>query len=337
MSNYKPPYTITSKILSQVSDIVELLSDLNHTIQTINTPKLRKKNRIKSITGTLQIEGNSFSEKKVTNIINGVTVLGTMREISEVEGAIAAYDCLEKYNYIKEKDLLLAHSRLMIKLLNNAGTYRDSNVGIGGKEGVKHVAPPPNMVPQLMGNLFSWLKKTKEHLLVVSCIFHYEFEFIHPFSDGNGRVGRLWQTVILHHYKNIFGYIPIESVVRDNQQKYYAALELSGRTGESTPFIEFMLDVILKTLLKLQKENDKVGEKVGEKVGRNLTENQKAIIGYMMETPKISAKSLSELVGISSRKIEENIKKLKKENVIKRIGANKGGYWKVVEKRKKVT
>jgi len=329
MKTYQPPYTITSKILTQVSDIVELLSELKHTTGLLNTPKLRKKNRVKSITGTLQIEGNSFTEEKVTSVINGARVLGTVREVAEVEGAIEAYDFLEKYKYNKEKDLLLAHKKMMGKLLNNAGAYRHTNVGVGGKEGVTHVAPPPNMVQTLMGELFTWLKETDEHLLIVSCVFHYEFEFIHPFSDGNGRIGRLWQSVVLSHYKTIFSQIPIESVVRKNQDKYYEALEASGSVGESTPFIEFMLDVILKTVQKLEEENKKVGIKVGEKVGINLSENQREIIGYMMENPKISAKKLSELVGISSRKIEENIKRLKEENIIERVGANKGGYWRV--------
>ncbi|CAA6814875.1 MAG: Huntington interacting protein HYPE [uncultured Sulfurovum sp.] len=330
MNKYQPPYTITSKILTQVSNIVELLSELKYTTGLLNTPKLRKKNRIKSITGTLQIEGNTFTEEKVTSVINGTKVLGTVREVAEVEGAIKAYDFLEKYNYSNEKDLLLAHQKMMGQLLNNAGNYRYTNVGIGGQEGVTHVAPPPNMVQTLMGELFEWLNSTEEHLLIVSCVFHYEFEFIHPFSDGNGRLGRLWQSVILTKYKSIFSQIPIESVVRDNQANYYEALEASGSVGESTPFIEFMLEVIYKTLQKLQEENQKVGEKVGKKVGINLSENQKEIIAYMLENPKISAKKLSELVGISSRKIEENIKKLKEEEIIERVGANKGGTWKVL-------
>ena len=157
---YQPPYTITSKILAQVSDIVELLSELKHTTGLLSTPKLRKKNRVKSITGTLQIEGNSFTEEKVTDVINGSTVLGTLREITEVQGAIEAYDFLEKYDHANEKDLLLSHKKMMGKLLNNAGTYRHTNVGVGGKEGVTHVAPPPNRVQSLMGELFGWLQGT---------------------------------------------------------------------------------------------------------------------------------------------------------------------------------
>jgi len=184
----------------------------------------------------------------VTSVINGATVLGTVRELAEVQGAIEAYDHLDNYLHTKEKDLLLCHQLLMRKLLDTAGNYRHTNVGVGEKEGVTHVAPPPDIVPQLMGDLFDWLKHTKEHPLIVSCIFHYEFEFIHPFNDGNGRVGRLWQSVILNDYKKLFGYIPIESVVRDNQEQYYQALEDAGSMGESTPFIEFMLEIILTTL-----------------------------------------------------------------------------------------
>jgi len=318
MSSYKPPYTITNKILMSVSNIVELLGELNHIKKELSTPKLRKKNRIKSITGTLQIEGNTFTEEKVTNIINGKTVLGTMREIEEVKGAILAYDYLEKYKYKNEKELLKAHKFLMQNILNNAGTYRHTNVGVGGTEGVTHVAPPPNMIPHLMGELFSWLKNTDDHLLIVSCVFHYEFEFIHPFSDGNGRVGRLWQNVILNNYKNIFGAIPIESVVRENQEAYYKALEDAGSVGESTPFIEFMLEVILNTV-----------REVGNKVGNDLSDNQLLIIENIKINSKISASKLSEAIGISKRKIEENIAKLKAMNILKRVGGTRG-HWEIL-------
>jgi len=319
MNNYKPPYTITNKILTTVSDIVELLSELNHIKKELNTPKLRKKNRVKSITGTLQIEGNSFSEEKVTNVINGTTVLGTLREIEEVKGTIEAYDYLEKYDYKNEKDLLKSHKFLMDKLLNNAENYRNNNVGVGGANGVTHVAPSANMVPQLMEELFSWLKTTDDHLLVVSCVFHYEFEFIHPFSDGNGRVGRLWQSVILNEYKKLFGAIPIESVIRANQERYYQALEDAGSVGESTPFVEFMLEVILNTVIK-----------VGNKVGKILTENQLKMIENIENNPKISAAKLSDIVGISKRKIEENLAKLKELNILQRIGGTRG-HWEIID------
>jgi Fic family protein len=319
MKTYQPPYTITSKILSQVSDIVELLSELKHTTGLLSTPKLRKKNRVKSITGTLQIEGNSFSEEKVTDVINGSTVLGTLREITEVQGAIEAYDFLEKYNYANENDLLLSHKKMMDKLLDNAGTYRHTNVGVGGKEGVTHVAPPPNMVQSLMGELFGWLQRTDEHLLIVSCIFHYEFEFIHPFVDGNGRVGRLWQSVILTHYKDIFAQIPIESVVRDNQDKYYRALEASGSVGESTPFIEFMLEVILKTL-----------KNVPNNVPNNVPKDRLLlIVKKMQENRSVTIKEMALALEVNEKTIKRDIEQLKQENRVERIGSARKGYWKV--------
>ena len=326
MSSYKPPYKITSKILQVVSEIVEVVSELNFIRKKLNTPKLRKKNRVKSITGTLQIEGNTFSEEQVTNVVNGKTVLGTTREIEEIKGAIKAYDYLEKYDFKNESDLRLAHNFLMKNILNNAGNYRSTNVGVGGKDGVTHVAPPPNIVPQLMGDLFKWLKDTDEHLLVVSCIFHYEFEFIHPFPDGNGRVGRLWQSVILTQYKDIFSAIPIESVVRENQEDYYKSLEEAGSLGESTPFIEFMLDVILKTLKKAKKEN--VPLNVPNNVPLKRLEN---ILKLIKKDKNITVIKLAEKLGVTDKTIKRDIAKLKDDNKIVRIGSLKSGYWEIID------
>ena len=208
-SNYTPPYTITSKILSQVSDIAEIVAEIKHIDAKKITPKLRKKNRVKSITGSLQIEGNSFTEEQVTAILDGKRVLGSMKEVEEVRGAIAAYEKIDSYDYTKLSDLLFAHELMMETLLNSAGSFRSVNVGVYGKDGVSHVAPPPYRVHELMAELFEWLGTTEEHPLIVSCIFHYEFEFIHPFSDGNGRIGRLWQSVILQSYRELFAFIPI--------------------------------------------------------------------------------------------------------------------------------
>ena len=327
MSNYKPPYTITNKILTTVSNIVELISELNHIKKELNSPRLRKKNRVKSIVGTLQIEGNTFSEEKVTNIINGKIVLGTMREIEEVKGAIEAYNYLEKYDYKNEKDLLKSHKFLMQNLLNNSGAYRQGNVGVGGEGGVTHIAPQSTMVPHLMGELFSWLGNTDDHLLIVSCIFHYEFEFIHPFSDGNGRVGRLWQSVILNRYKSIFASIPIESVVRDNQEKYYRALEDSGNVGESTPFIEFMLEIILKTLIKLKKEN--VPLNVPKDVPLKRLDK---ILRLVSKNKNITIIELSNLLNVADKTIKRDIVKLKEENRLQRVGSLKSGHWEIINK-----
>ena len=310
-------------MLSLSTAIGEALAKLEYEEKKIITPKLRKKNRIKTIAATLEIEGNFIGEEKITALIEGKKVLGSYEEILEVEGAIEAYKAFETYRYDRLEDLLYAHKLLMQGILKNAGSFRSVNVGVGNDEGVSHVAPPHGMVPQLMQQLFEWLQQSDEHLLIKSCVFHYEFEFIHPFSDGNGRIGRLWQSVILHHCRKVFSAIPTESIIRDHQEAYYSALEEAGSLGESTPFIEFMLEVILETI-------EKVGNKVGSRVGNDLTSNQKSILKAMQENPKISAAKLSEVVGISKRKIEENIAKLKKMGVLERVGGTRG-YWEVMD------
>ncbi len=322
MHSYKPPYTVTSRMLALATAIGEALTKLEYEENKIITPKLRKKNRIKTIAGTLEIEGNFIGEEKITAIIEGKRVLGSYKDILEVEGAIEAYKAFETYRYDHLEDLLYAHKLLMNSILRNAGNFRSVNVGVGNHEGVSHVAPPHGMVPELMQQLFDWLKNSDEHLLIKSCVFHYEFEFIHPFSDGNGRIGRLWQSVILYHWKKIFSAIPTESIIKEHQEAYYKALEKAGSLGESTPFVEFMLEVILETV-------EKVGNTVGNKVGNLLSENQKKILALMKENPKISAQTLSEHVGISKRKIEENIAKLKNMGLLQRAGGTRG-HWEVL-------
>ena len=319
MSQYKPPYTITSKMVNLISSISEELTKIEYNKKDIITPRLRKKNRVKTLAGTLEIEGNFLGEEKITAMLEGKKVLGTYAEILEVEGAINAYKKFENYKYDNLDDLLHAHKILMKDILTTAGTFRGVNVGVGSKDGVTHVAPPYGVVPNLMIDLFDWLKHSEEHMLIKSCVFHYEFEFIHPFSDGNGRIGRLWQSVMLYHWKDVFVVMPTESIVRENQDRYYEALEESGNIGESTPFVEFMLEVILSTVLK-----------VGNKVGNTLTDNQVSIMENIKNNSKVSAVKLSEIVGISKRKIEENLAKLKELNMIKRVGGTRG-HWEIKE------
>lgn len=320
---YTPPYTITSKMVTLIAQITEAVTRIEILQPSAITPMLRRKNRIKTLAGTLEIEGNMLGEEKITALLDGKRVLGTVLELAEVQGAIKAYEKLEEYRYDAMNDLLSAHKILMGDILKTAGTFRTVNVGVGGESGMSHVAPPYDRVSELMGHLFEWLGTSDAHPLIISSVFHYEFEFIHPFSDGNGRIGRLWQSVILHHWKKVFASIPVESAVRERQQDYYHALESSGSMGESTPFIEFMLEAILESIAK-------VGERVGERVGENLTGNQKQIIAAIQANPNISAQELSIVIGISSRKIEANIAKLKQKNLLKRIGAAKGGHWEVL-------
>lgn len=313
MNNYTPPYKISSKILKLSTQISEELTKLQFTgTQKIN-PMLRKKNRIKTLAGTLEIEGNFLGEEKITAILDGKRVLGTVKELAEVQGAIKAYEKLDSYRYDELDDLLLAHKILMDEILTTAGSFRSVNVKVG-----VHIAPQANMVNELMINLFSWLKNSDEHMLLKSCIFHYEFEFIHPFSDGNGRIGRLWQSVILNSFNPIFSLLPTESIVRDYQEEYYKAIEDSTELGESTPFIEFMLEMIYKSIQSTLKSDQKSNYKSDQKV-----------LALMKENSKITIYELMEKLSMSESGIKKVIKKLKDENIISRVGSLKSGYWEV--------
>ncbi|MFY9076478.1 Fic family protein [Aliarcobacter butzleri] len=315
MNNYTPPYKITSKILKLSTQISEELTKLQFTgVEKIN-PMLRKKNRIKTLAGTLEIEGNFLGEEKITAIIEGKRVLGTVKELAEVQGAIKAYEKLDEFRYDELDDLLLAHKILMEQILTTTGSFRSVNVKVG-----EHIAPQPTMVNELMINLFSWLKNSDEHMLLKSCIFHYEFEFIHPFTDGNGRIGRLWQSVILNSFNPIFSLLPTESIVRDYQEEYYKAIEDSTELGESTPFIEFMLEMIYKSIQTTLKSDQKSNYKSDQKV-----------LALMKENSKITIYELMEKLSMSESGIKKVIKKLKDENIISRVGSLKSGHWEIKE------
>ena len=238
---YKPPFEITSKIIELISNISERIGEINSLKDSLYHVQLRKENRIKTIHSSLAIENNSLSLKQITAIIDGKRVLGNPNEIKEVKNSIQAYDLLLSLNPYKEKDLLKAHKLMMQDLVERSGKYRTDGVGIFDGEKVVHMAPPADRVPELMGDLFEWLKTSDVHPLIKSCVFHYEFEFIHPFQDGNGRIGRLWQTVILKEWKEIFAWLPVETLVKENQKDCDSVLIVSDSVANSTKFIECML------------------------------------------------------------------------------------------------
>lgn len=244
----KPPYQITSTILELVAKISEQIGVIKAVHLSKPPAELRRKNRIKTIQASLEIEGNTLSELQITAILNDKRILAPEKDIIEVQNAIKVYDQIRDFDPTKLSDLEKAHKILMNGLVKHAGKLRIGNVGVVKGSEVAHIAPDGSLVRPLMLELLRYLKDDNDLVLVKSCVFHYEFEFIHPFIDGNGRMGRLWQTVILMQQHPLFEYLPIETAIKQNQDDYYKALGGSDKLGQSTPFIEFMLSIILDSL-----------------------------------------------------------------------------------------
>ena len=244
----KPPYKITGKILKLVASISEKIGEVNSAHLSKPPTELRKKNRIKTIHSSLEIEGNTLTIEQVTAIVENKRVIGPKKDILEVKNAIAVYDYLNKLNPFDFESFCDAHGILMHGLIESAGKLRSKSVGIVKGSEVAHIAPPSEMLKPLMNDLFDYLKNDDDLILIKSCVFHYEMEFIHPFIDGNGRMGRLWQTLILRDSYPVFEYLPIETLIKERQEQYYESLGKSDDTGESTVFIEFMLEIILESL-----------------------------------------------------------------------------------------
>jgi len=291
----KPPYTITDKILSLVASISEKIGEINATHLYKPATELRKKNRIKTIQSSLEIEGNTLTEEQITALLENKRVIAPKKDILEVQNAIKVYEQLDTLNPYQLKDLEKAHSVLMNGLIDKAGKLRTTNVGIVKGSKVEHVAPSGAMVNGLMKELFNYLKKDKDLILIKSCVFHYEFEFIHPFIDGNGRMGRLWQTLILMHQYPVFEYLPVESLIKQKQNEYYSKLSESDKKGNSTPFIEFMLNIILDSLdglLQSQSVTLYTEDRIRlfkEKIGKNKFSRK----DYMLNFKNISAPTAS--------------------------------------------
>ena len=254
----KPPYEITPKILKLITSISEKIGEVNANYLTKQSPQLRKQNRIKTIHSSLKIEGNTLTEEQIAALIENKRVIGPEKDVLEVLNAIKVYEKLDSYNFSSDKSFLKAHLELMNGLIESAGKYRTQGVGIVKGTIVEHIAPPFENVPYLMKDLFKYLKDSNELTLIKSCVFHYEMEFIHPFLDGNGRMGRLWQTLILMSEYAVFEFLPFEALISQTQDDYYKSLALSDKSGKSTIFIEYMLEVIEKSLKNLLNYNNRV-------------------------------------------------------------------------------
>jgi len=249
-SNYQPPFTITPEILNRVAAISEIVGRMTVISDQARALQLRRINQVRTIHGSLAIEGNTLSEAQITAIIEGKRVIAPPREVQEVKNALAVYSIFETLKSHSERDLLKAHRVLMTDLIDDAGRYRVGGVGVMAGKKVIHMAPPAGRVSQLMGNLLSWLATTDMHPLISSSIFHYEFEFIHPFSDGNGRMGRLGQSLILANWNPLFASLPVESLIFEHQREYYKAIQESTRQTDSACFIAFMLRMVWRQFLQ---------------------------------------------------------------------------------------
>lgn len=336
---YVPPFTISSDAINMIAEISRLIERYAIRMEQEDALLLRKANRIKTIHSSLAIEGNTLAENQVKDIINGKTVVAPIREIQEVKNAIATYELYPQLDPYNEQDLIKAHRVMMQALIDEPGRYRTGGVGVFSDKGCVHMAPPADRVPTLMHELFHWLKHSKDHLLIRSCVFHYEFEFIHPFIDGNGRTGRLWQSLILGKLNPIFEHLPVENMVYSNQHLYYDTINESNSLEQSGPFIDFMLGEILKTLKAhrgepIAKVPNKVPDKIPNKLQKAFPDITSATWNVYVElrkNNKLTNNELALLLNISDRMVRKHISVLREKGIITRIGSNKTGYWKVAK------
>ena len=338
---YIPPFTVSSEAINLIAEISGLIERYAIRLEQEDGLRLRKANRIKTIHSSLAIEGNTLTEGEVRDIIDGKNVVAPIKQIQEVKNAIATYELYPTLNPFSVKDLLKAHGVMMQALVDDAGRFRRGGVGVFGEQGLVHLAPPADRVPMLMNDLFDWLKTSKDHLLIRSCVFHYEFEFIHPFIDGNGRTGRLWQSLILGKLHPMFEHLPVENMVYANQQAYYDAITASTKAAQSGPFIDFMLGEIYKTLKEHQGEGLsmtevdpidkefglKFGEEFGIKYGIKFGINDKQLLLLLNSNPSLTASEAAERIGMSQRGVEKLMKRLKDIGIVSRQGSRKKGLW----------
>ena len=323
---YKPPFTVSAKAINLIAKISSQLERYAIRMEQEDSLRLRRANRIKTIHSSLAIEGNTLSEGEVQAVWIGKKVVAPLKEIQEVKNAIKTYELYPKLNPFSIQDLLLAHGTMMSGLVDEAGMFRKG--GVGGSDGDKpvHFAPPADRVRDLMNDLFVWLENTDDHLLIRSCVFHYEFEFIHPFADGNGRIGRLWQSLILGRLNPIFEHLPVENMVYSNQQAYYNAINKSSSLADSGPFIDFMLEEILNALIGHQgKSHAEIADEKG------LNYQQERVLGFLRADRHMTAAKIAKDLDMSARQIERMLADLKAKGIIRREGANRNGCWIIVD------
>lgn len=322
MRNKKPPFEITNRMIDYVAEIAELLGKLNVTDALSSNPTLRRSNRIRTIHGSLAIEQNPLSLEQVTAVLNGKHVLAPPKDIAEVKNAYEIYERLDELDPYSVDDLLTAHGIMTRGLVEESGVFRSRPVGVIDSEGhVLHFGTLPQYVPDLVMELLDWVKTSEVHMLIRSCVFHYELELIHPFADGNGRVGRLWHTPLLSKWNSAFAWLPVESIIHDRQQEYYDAINASNNTGGSTVFIEFMLSAIKASLMDVISASDEMSDGKMDKTTLRWNKIQE----YLKTHDYIMNADVRELCGVSAATANRILTKLTKAKKLRKFMIN--GHW----------
>lgn len=322
MKTKQPPFQITNTIIDHVAEIAELVGRLSLSSHLSSNPTLRRTNRIRTIHGSLAIEQNTLSLEQVTAVLNGKHVLAPPKDIAEVKNAYEIYERLDELDPYSVDDLLTAHGIMTRGLVEESGVFRSRPVGVVDQEGhVLHFGTLPQYVPSLVEELLDWTKSSDLHMLIRSCVFHYELELIHPFADGNGRVGRLWHTLLLSKWNPAFAWLPVESIIYDNQQDYYAAINASNDAGESTVFIEFMLSAIKASLMDAVKTSNAM---IDGKPNKAAIRWQK--IEWFLQTHEyIMNADVRELCGVSAATANRTLTKLAENGTLMKVHI--GGHW----------
>ena len=322
MKNKKPPFEITNAIIGYVAEIAELVGKLTSTNQLSANPTLRRTNRIRTIHGSLAIEQNTLTLEQVTAVLNGKQVLAPPKDIAEVKNAYEIYERLDELNPFSVDDLLTAHSIMTRGLVDESGVFRSKPVGVVDQEGhVLHFGTLPQYVPNLVMELLDWVKNSDVHMLIRSCVFHYEFELIHPFADGNGRVGRLWHTLLLSKWNPAFAWLPVESMIHARQPEYYAAINASNDAGASTEFIEFMLSSIKASLIDAINASDEMSDGPMDKAAMRWKQIEK----FLETHPFIMNADVRTLCGVSAATANRILANLVMNGNLNKC--HKNGYW----------
>jgi len=326
MSSYQPPFQLSHTMLAKVAEIAELLGRWKQAGRDTLAPQLRRGNRIRTIQASLAIEQNTLSVEQVTAVLAGKAVLGLPREIQEVKNAFAAYEALPDWRPDRLDDLLAAHGLLLRGLADDAGCLREGGVGIYQGQRLVHMAPPPSQLTRLMNDLLDWLAHSDAHPLIASSALHYELEFIHPFSDGNGRMGRLWQTLILSRWQSILAYLPVETVIKSRQDDYYRVLGEADQATDCSAFILFMLDAIGEALQQAITSETPVKTLV-----KTPVKTPEQILALLREQPTLTLAEVAVRLGKSTSAVERAARKLREQERLRYVGPQKGGHWEIKE------